>query len=156
MSPQEIGNTKPVNRILQGPEFVDLIPYEIGANATITDTLPGRLVIHDTIEGDVKEAGAKAANVIGVLEVVSGMKETDAYVVGDPCVVISQPGARVVLDISSGSSAVVDGDQLMAAQGGRVEKVSSGDVVATALEKVTPAAGSDTRILCRLAPGGAS
>jgi hypothetical protein len=153
-----MATAKPVNRILSGPEWVEITEWEVGANATAAQMVPGRFVIDDTTDGDVKEAGAKADNVLGVLEVNSSMLVTDAYAVGDACNVIMMPGARVVLIYASGGAAISPGDCLVTAANGKVVKQAvgamgaQGSVVARALESDAGGDG-DSRILAVLVMG---
>jgi len=153
-----MATAKPTNRILSGPEWVEITEWEVGANATAAQMVPGRFVIDDTTDGDVKEAGAKADNVLGVLEVNSGMLVTDAYAVGDACNVIMMPGARVVLTFTSGGGAVSPGDCLVTVANGKVEKQGvgamggQGSVVARALE-TGAAQVADLELLCVLVMG---
>lgn len=150
------GFVKPTNRILHGPSYVEPTEFEIGANATAAKCVPGRLVIDDTTDGDVKEAGANADNILGVLEVDAGMAITDAYAVGDPCRVITTIGARVVLTLVTGGAAVAPGDPIVSAADGKASKQAvgamgaQGMVVAHALETQDPSA-ADKACLCRLA-----
>lgn len=154
--PQWLASAKPTNRILQGPPDTPLLDVEIGANATAADMVPGRIVIHDAIDGDVKEAAAKARNPIGVLEVKSGMLVTDAYAVGDDAVIIPRSsGARVVLTLITGSVAVAPGDSVVTAANGKAAKQAvggaglQGTVVAHALETQDPTS-ADKACLCEL------
>lgn len=123
---------------------------EVGANATAAKMLPGRFVIDDTIDGDVKESGAKADNCIGVLEVKSDMQLADNYAVGDLANVISRhENARVMILLVSGGAAVAPGDPIVTAADGKGAKQAvgamgaQGTVVAHALETQDPSSGPD-------------
>jgi len=149
--PQYAPSIKPVNRILQSPPDVEILEMEVGANATAAKMLPGRLVIDDTTDGDVKEAGANADNVIGVIEVQSGMLLADNYAVGDPISIIPRhSGARVLLTLVSGSGAVSPGDPLVSAADGKaaLQAVGAmgaqGTVIAHALASEDPSAADKT------------
>jgi len=48
---------KPANQVVVAGNPLRL-EFEVGANATAAEMLPGRLVIHDTNDGDVKEREA--------------------------------------------------------------------------------------------------
>lgn len=114
---------KPANQIIVAgvPLAVEM---EIGANATAAKMLPGRLVIHDATDGDVKEAGAKADNIIGFLDVQSGELEETAYAVGDQAkVVIGECIAKLTL---LGGESVAPGDNLVSAADGKVAKQAVG------------------------------
>jgi len=79
------GFIKPANRVLvddfSGQGAVR--EFEVGANATAAKMLPGNCVIVDTLAQNIKEAGAKADSITGVLEVGPTNKLTVAYAVGD-------------------------------------------------------------------------
>lgn len=126
--------TKPANQILIAgdPTYLEV---EIGANATAAKMLPGRIVIHDTDDGDVKEAGANAVNPLGVLDVQAGELEETAYAVGDQARLITGPGCHVKLLLKGGENVAV-GDQLVCAADGKVAKqgTATAMVVAQALE----------------------
>jgi len=118
--------TKPANSVLAGGD-PDIQEYEIGANATAAKMLAGRIVIHDTTDGDVKEAGSKALNPIGVLMEKPDQLEATAYAVGDDARVIIGGKCTVKLTITStGSGSVAPGDWLVCAADGKVSKVAVG------------------------------
>jgi len=73
---------KPSNQIVAYGDPLG-VEMEIGANATEAKMLAGRVVIFDDIDQTVKEAGAKATNVVGFLEVDPAKKKTDNYEVSD-------------------------------------------------------------------------
>jgi len=135
-----------------GPEFTELVEYEVGANATVALMVAGTLVIKDAIDGSVKEGTTLSDDVIGVIEVRSGKTVTDTHARGDPVSLITHAGARVVLITSSDGAAITQGVQLSCQVGGRVG-TSSGPIVAKALESnATP--GDGDRILCELIIAG--
>lgn len=145
---------KPSNRIAAGEnKFIEM---EVGANATAAKMLPGRLVIDDTTDGDVKECGAAADNVIGALEKDVDSLITDAYAVGDQAIIITHGYA--VLTLVSGSAAVSPGDAIVSAADGKAAKQAvgamgaQGSVVAIAMESQDPAA-ADKTCLCLLVHG---
>lgn len=81
---------QPTNRVLISEESTaHLKEFEVGANATPAEMLPGSIVIFDTVAGAVKECGAEAASYYGILEVMGDMGRADAYAVGDQCRVIT-------------------------------------------------------------------
>jgi hypothetical protein len=117
---------KPVNRILSGPP-VETVEMIVGAAATALKMLPGRFVVYDAADNAVKEAGAKADDVMGILEVTGSMKITDNYAVGEPCRVIPLvPGTRVMCTLVTGGAAVVMGDKLVTAADGKAAKLAVG------------------------------
>ena len=153
MCPQRLSTVKPLNRTLQGPDYTELVEYEVGANATVANMVAGRLVIKDTVDGSVKEVPAAGADdVIGVIEVRSGKTLADTHAVGDSITLITHAGARVVLATSSGSGAITQGIQLIADKHGTVSIVA-GPIVAKALESVA-VPGDFDRILCELIIAG--
>ena len=137
---------KPANQVVVAGNPLRL-EFEVGANATAAKMLPGRLVIHDATDGDVKEAGAKARNVIGFLDVAAGKKEADAYAVADQVmVVVGECVAKLTL---LANESVAPGDLLVTAADGKVAKQavgamgSQGMVVGQALETSNVAADAE-------------
>ena len=57
----------PNNTVIVEDSGLIIEEFEVGANATPAKMLPGNWVIYDTLAGDIKEAGAKAHGVIGLL-----------------------------------------------------------------------------------------
>ena len=118
--------TAPANSILAKGDPM-ILEYEIGANATAAQMIAGRVVIHDTTDGDVKEAGSKALNPLGVLMEKPDQLEETAYAVGDQARVIIDGPAIVKLTITStGSGSVAPGDWLVCAANGKVSKDAVG------------------------------
>jgi len=146
---------KPANQVVVAGNPLRL-EFEVGANATAAEMLPGRLVIHDTNDGDVKETGAKARNIIGFLDVAPSKKESDNYAVGNQAmVVVSECIAKLTL---LANESVALGDLLVAAANGKVAKQavgamgSQGMVVGQALE--TSSVAQDAEILVHFWKGG--
>ena len=118
---------KPVNRIYAGGGDGETIEMEVGANATAAKMLPGRWVVYDAADGAVKEAGAKAGDVMGIIEVDPAKTLTDAYAVGDPIRIIPlKSGTRVMCTLASGGAAVVMGDSVVTAADGKTSKIAVG------------------------------
>jgi len=137
---------KPANQIVVAGNPLR-IELEVGANATPAKMLPGRLVIHDAVDGAVKEAGAKARNIIGFLDVSAGKLESDAYAVGDQVmVVVGECIAKLTL---LANESVAPGDLLVSAADGKVAKQavgamgSQGMVIGQALETSNVAADAE-------------
>ena len=97
---------------------------EVGANATPAKMLPGRVVIFDTTDQTVKEAGAKAKVEAGVLDVVGESLKTDAYAVGDQVTVIL--GECICVLTLLASENITRGDALVSAADGKVAKQAVG------------------------------
>jgi len=114
---------KPANQILVAGNPLTA-EMEIGANATAAKMLPGRLVIFDAVDGTVKEAGAKADNVVGILDVAPDKLESEAYAVGDQArIIVGECIAKLTLLASEN---VTRGDPLVAAADGKVAKQTVG------------------------------
>ena len=149
---------RPTNRILAGPSGAQeqIIEMKVGAAATVAEMVAGRLVIYDAAAGSVKETGALADNVLGVIEVRSGKLLTDTHAVASPVSVIPRhSGAWVVLTLIKAGAAVLPGDPLVSGLLGKAQKQAAGamggqgTVIAHALEAVDPTA-SDLPCLCAL------
>ena len=117
------GLVKPANQILVAGNPL-IVEYEVGANATPAKMLPGNLVIFDDTDYSVKEAGDKADNVVGILDVAPDKLEATAYAVGDQCrVIMGECIAKLRLKASEN---VTRGDPLVAAADGQVAKQAVG------------------------------
>jgi hypothetical protein len=131
------GIVKPANQIIASGKPL-IVEMEVGANATAAKMLPGRLVIFDDSDWSVLEAGAKADNVVGFLEVNADKKKTDHYEVADQVKVIL--GECVALLTLLASENVARGDPLVSAADGKVAKQAvgamggQGSVIGWALE----------------------
>jgi len=117
------GIVKPSNQIVA---YGDAKPIEIevGANATEAKMLAGRVVIFDDVDQTVKEAGAKAVNVVGFLEVDPAKKKTDNYEVGDQAKVVIDDCLAVLTLLASEN--VTRGDPLVTADDGKLAKQAVG------------------------------
>jgi hypothetical protein len=114
---------KPANQVVvQGNPLK--VEYEVGANATEAKMLPGRLVIYDTVAHAVKEAGAKAVNVLGFLDVAAENLEATHYEVGDQVLVVM--GECIAKLTLLASENIAPGDWLVAAADGKVAKQAVG------------------------------
>jgi hypothetical protein len=140
------GYVVPQNQILADKEGAIVHEYEVGANATAAKMLPGIGVIYDTADYAVKEAGAEADAVLGVLDVNpngTGLKTT-AYARGDQCRVIEHGKCLVLL--LSGGGATSPGVPLTTTTDGKwlIQAVgvigTQGAPAAYALETINPAA----------------
>jgi len=117
------GLVKPANQVLVAGNPV-IVEFEIGATATAAKMLPGRLVIFDNTDTSVKEAGAKADNVVGFLDVAPDKTEATAYAVGDQARVIM--GECIAKLLLLANENVTRGDPLVAAADGKVAKQAVG------------------------------
>jgi len=131
------GLVKPANQVLVAGNPL-AVEFEVGANATEADMLPGRLVIFDDLNHTVKEAAAKADNVVGFLDVDASKREATNYSKGDQArVIMGECIAKLTLLAAEN---VTRGDPLVAAANGKVAKQAvgamggQGTVIAHALE----------------------
>lgn len=138
--------TQPTNTILAGGEPV-IEEFEVGANATAAKMLPGRFVIYDTNAGDIKESGAKAHGVKGVLMEKPNGSLTTAYAVGDIARVITGgKGVKVMVTFASGGAATTSDVAVVTAADGKAAILAvgalgtQGDICGKAEEVVDPAA----------------
>jgi len=116
--------TKPANRILISPANALVAEFEVGANATAAEMIPGAVVINDTNAQDVKESGDEPHAVVGILECAEDMLYTDHYAVGDQCPVIMGPAiCQVRLKASENISI---GDRLRAMDNGLAAELATG------------------------------
>lgn len=100
------------------------VEMEIGANATAAKMLPGRIVIFDTTDQTVKEAGAEADGDVFILDVAPDKLESDAYALGDPAmVIVGECIAKLTLLASEN---VARGDPLVTAADGKLAKLAVG------------------------------
>jgi hypothetical protein len=140
------GYVRPVNAILADKEGSVVHEYETGANCTEAQMVPGRAVIYDTVNYAVKEAGAKADNVLGVLDVEPGESLTHAHTKGDTSRVIER--GKVMVTLVAGGAAVAPGTPLVTAASGKFKIQETGVIgaqgapVAYALEIVNPVGDS--------------
>lgn len=129
--------------------------YEVGANATLAKMLPKRFVIYDTVDYAVKEAGAKADNVLGILDLQPGNVLTDAPTAAGEAVTVIEDECDVVVVLASGGAAATPGAAIVTAADGKaaVQAVaamgSQGSVVGHALTSGDPAA-ADVEIVIQL------
>lgn len=134
------------------------VEMKVGANATVAKMIPGALVILDTNENEVKEAGAKAHGILGIIDVDHEHTIGDPYDNGDGSVgdnvpiLIPNEGTFVAL-IMLANEDLIQGDVLVSAANGLVAESaiaalgSQGDIVAIAWD--TCSAAADTRIVAR-------
>jgi hypothetical protein len=138
----------PVNSVIaQGePHIVEM---EIGAAATVADMIAGRCVIYDGIDGNVKEAGADATTLIGILVEQPDELEATHYDVGDQAKVIIGGPVIVKLLFASAAAGATPGAKIGCAANGKVKAWNAGSVVGKAMTTVA-AGGPDCEILVAL------
>jgi len=117
------GVVKPSNQIVAYGDPLG-VEMEIGANATEAKMLAGRVVIFDDVDQTVKEAGAKATNVVGFLEVDPAKTKTDNYEVSDQAKVVVGECLAVLTLLASEN--VTRGDPLVTAADGKLAKQAVG------------------------------
>jgi hypothetical protein len=131
----------------------------IGANATAAYMLPGTLVMNDTNDNEVKEAGSDPSDNIGILGYedtpiqYQPTNRTTAYAVGDHVAIHNTPGMRFRGYLRPQSTAVTPGKRLVGAldSSGNFILYAVGTQTATralamALESITP--GNSSRTAC--------
>ena len=104
------GYQHPVNQIIADEEGLVTHEYEVGANATAALMLPGTIVIYDAADGAVKEAGAEADNIIGVLSVQAGEGITHRWEKGEQATVIEH--GKCMIRFPAGGTAVAVGSPI--------------------------------------------
>jgi len=128
---------KPSNQIVAYGDPLG-VEMEVGANATEAKMLAGRVVIFDDVDQTVKEASAKAVNVVGFLEVDPAKTKTGEHAVGDMAKVVVGECLAVLTLLASEN--VTRGDPLVTANDGKLAKQAvgamgaQGQVVANAWE----------------------
>jgi len=149
--PQAI--VKPANQIVAYGDPLK-VEMEVGANATVAKMVPGRVVIFDDADQTVKEAGAKADNVVGFTEVTAKGTKTTQPAVGDQIPIVV--GACLAVLTLLANEVVTRGDPLVTAADGKLAKQAvgamggQGSVVAYAWESSNVAV--DAEILVHWKP----
>jgi len=123
------GLVKPANGILYAGQPV-VTEYEV---KTATTMYPGRLVITDTNEWNIKVATSGALTVLGVLDVEPGQLRTTLYDDGDQARVLS--GDIVVLLTKDADLPIAIGEKVIPANSGMIQVgTTAGAVVGYALQ----------------------
>jgi hypothetical protein len=126
----------PNNTIIVEDNGLIIEEFEVGANATPAKMLPGNWVIYDSLAGDIKEAGAKAHGVIGLLLEKPNGALTDTYAVGSQARVITGGNGKVMVRGTANRGNIVPGTAIVTAADGQsaIQAVggagTQGDVVA--------------------------
>jgi hypothetical protein len=118
------GIVKPSNQVLALDLGSRVVEMKVGATATAAQMVPGRAVIFDNVDQTIKEAGAKAKQIVGVLEVDPAKTKTTAYAVGDMAKVIVGHFLAAVTLLASEN--VTRGDSLVTAASGKFAKQAVG------------------------------
>lgn len=155
------GLTVPAHQVMCQGE-AERFEMKVGANATAAKMIPGALVILDTNENEVKEAGAKAHGILGVIDVDATHDIGDNYAVGDNIPILVPHHGSIVALIFLANEDLIMGDTLVSAANGLVAEIavaalgSQGDIVGTAW--CTESGAADKRVLVRwsLCPEGAA
>lgn len=142
----------PSNQILVYGEYTR-VEMKVGANATLAKMVPGAVVIYDAAEGSVKEAGAKAKGVLGIIDVDATHKIGDTYAIGGQVpILIPNRGTFVALWFLANED-FTQGDYLVTAANGLVAEIAvgalgtQGDIVAQAWEN--EAGSADKLVVCK-------
>jgi len=132
------------------------LDLKVGANATAAKMIPGALVIYDAVEGSVKEAGAKAHGILGVIDVDPTHDIGDTYAVAATVpIIVPAPGSFLALTLLANED-VIPGDRLVSAANGVVAEQAvgamgaQGDVIGLAWD--TSAVAQDARIIVLWSP----
>jgi hypothetical protein len=146
----------PLNSIIASNEGLIIEEFRVGTGATAAKMLPGTWVITDTLDGDIKQAGAKATNVLGILIEKSDGLITTAYAVGDRAHVVTGGNGCVLARVIAGGGNITVGTpivtrtdgtcgiQLVGAQG------SQGSIVALGEEIHANNGGAETNAVVRV------
>lgn len=143
-----------VNAIVVMAPTLHRIMMKVGANATAAKMLPGTFVILDTTTNEVKEAGAAAHGVLGLIDVDATHDIDDQYAVGDPVPIITGPNGIFVMVRALANENFVQGDSLVTGADGVVAEQaiaalgSQGDLVGEAWVDWNVA--SEEKILAKL------
>ena len=113
------GLVQPSNAILYAgvPVYRE---YEV---KTATEMYPGRLVITDTNEWDIKVATDNATTCLGVLDVEAGERRSTIYGAGDQARVIS--GDCVVMMTKSSGATIAIGTRVQCSGSGKIDEYAT-------------------------------
>ena len=149
------GIVKPTNQVVAAGEPLT-VEMEVGANATVAKMIAGTVVIFDSVDQTVLEAGAEATGEVGFIEVDATHKKTDTYAVGGSVPIVF--GECLAVLRLAASENVTRGDPLVTAADGKLAKRAvgamgaQGKVVAYAWESSNVT--TDAAILLALATVG--
>lgn len=139
MCPQ--GLVQPANSILYAGDPV-ITEMEV---LTATMMYPGRLVITDTNEWDIKVATSAAATVLGVLDVEATELVSTIYGAGDQARVLR--GDIIVLLKKDSGAALAIGNKVIPANSGMIQAgTTAGQVVGYALQAVAKETKADVLV----------
>lgn len=131
----QIGFKPPVNDVVQGGSEPEQL--RVGANATPAKMLPGIAVVFDTLDSDVKEAGAAGAmtGILGYGAANPNFKpatQLTPYAVGDSIPIHRDGRAYVYV-----TETVVKGEDLVLAADGKFSKAAAITIVASGAGNIT-------------------
>jgi len=110
---------KATNQIIVFGEFKK-VEMKVGANATAAKMIPGTLVIRDTNDNQVKEAGAKAHGIFGVIDVDPTHGMSDNYALGENIpILVPLNGSFLMIRIAANEN-VTQGDTMVSAADGLI------------------------------------
>ena len=141
------GLIQPNNAILYNGDPL-IHEYEV---KTVTTMYPGRLVIHDTNEWDIKVADSGSVVVLGVLDIEATELRTTIYGQYDQARVLN--GDIVVLLTKDSGGAIEEGTRLAAGNSGMVQPASAIHISGGAVigfSKQVVAVGTKARVLVKL------
>lgn len=152
---------KPSLNVVQGDELGPTLGV-IGANATAAYMIPGKIVVYDTNDNEVKEASTDSSGNVGILGyekspiLFKPATRDTAYAVGDHVAIHNTPGMKFRGWLAPGTAAVKMGAALMHDNGDTSGNFQlylgpttseGGNRIAKALESVDPS-GVDAAKAC--------
>lgn len=143
---------KPTNQILVYGDK-KIIEMKVGSLATVAQMVPGRLVIRDAADNEVKEAGAGAKNFLGIIDVDPTHDIDDTYALGDNLPIIVPTSDTFLKLLLLANENVTQGDELIVAANGKVSKAIDIEVAAGAVA-VTSTAANGAIVTGSVLPGG--
>lgn len=152
---------KPSLSVVQG-DTMGPMHAVVGANATVAYMIPGKLVVYDATDKEVKEASTDSSGNVGILGYEDSplafkpATRDTAYAAGDHVAVHNTPGMRFRGWLAPGTTAITTGAALCHDNGdtsGNFQlylgptNTESGNRLAKALESVDPS-GTNVAVAC--------
>lgn len=119
------GHQKPANRILVEMIAGQIEEYEIGANATVAEVIPGSCVIHDVYEHAIKESGDEPTTIVGVVECNPTQDLAEENVIGKSQLVLT---GHFIAQIKVKTQNIAIGDRLVGAADGFFKELAVGAI----------------------------